>query len=167
MEFFIYIKKNHKPKHTRPKHPWVNWSSKIDWQTWPEISSRGNQQPWDCKAAGIVIVSKARYSLGSSYCWVSLWQVISFICLGWENTHQVLSTWGTAPVAMFGVHCPLRDISDASERGEWKAGLKLNIQKTKIMASGPITSWKIDGETMKDYFLGFQNPCRWWLQPWN
>ena len=34
-------------------------------------------------------------------------------------------------------------------RGEWKAGLKLNIQKTKIMASGPITSWQIDGETME------------------
>ena len=45
-----------------------------------------------------------------------------------------------------------------------KAGLKLNIQNTKIMASGPITSWQIDGETMetvKDYFLGLQNHCRW------
>ena len=38
---------------------------------------------------------------------------------------------------------------DESERGEWKAGLKLNIQKTKIMASSPITSWQIDGETME------------------
>ena len=45
-----------------------------------------------------------------------------------------------------------------------KAGLKLNIQKTKIMASGPITSWQIDGETMEtvtDYVLGLQNHCRW------
>ena len=44
-----------------------------------------------------------------------------------------------------------------------KAGLKLNIQKTKIMASGPITSWEIDGETMKTVtdFLGLQNHCRW------
>ena len=45
-----------------------------------------------------------------------------------------------------------------------KVGLKLNIQKTKIMASGPITSWQIDGETMetvKDYFWGLQNHCRW------
>ena len=44
-----------------------------------------------------------------------------------------------------------------------KAGLKVNIQKTKIMASGPITSWQIDGETMEtvtDYFLGLQNHCR-------
>ena len=44
-------------------------------------------------------------------------------------------------------------------------GLNLNIQKTKIMASGPITSWQIDGETVEtvsDFiFLGFQNHCRW------
>ena len=49
-----------------------------------------------------------------------------------------------------------------------KVGLKLNIQKTKIMVSGPITSWQIDGETMetvRNYFLGFQNHCRWGLQP--
>ena len=45
-----------------------------------------------------------------------------------------------------------------------KVGLKLNIRKTKIMASGPITSWAIDGETVAD-FSGLQNHCRWWLQP--
>ena len=43
-----------------------------------------------------------------------------------------------------------------------KVGLKFNIQKTKIMASGPITSWEIDGETVSDfYFFGLQNHCRW------
>ena len=42
-----------------------------------------------------------------------------------------------------------------------KVGFKLNIQKTKIMASGPITSWQIDRETVADYFLGLQNHCRW------
>ena len=45
-----------------------------------------------------------------------------------------------------------------------KVGLKLKIQKTKIMASSPVTSWQIDGEAMeivKDYFEGFQNHCRW------
>ena len=50
-----------------------------------------------------------------------------------------------------------------------KAGLKLNIQKTKIMGSNPITSRQIDGETMEpvtDFtFLGSKNHCRWWLQP--
>ena len=52
-----------------------------------------------------------------------------------------------------------------------KADLKLNIQKTKIMASGPITSWQIDGKTMEtvtDFIFGRpQNHCRCWLQPWN
>ena len=45
-----------------------------------------------------------------------------------------------------------------------KAGLKLNIQKMKIMASSPIISWQIDGETVEtvtDYFLGLPNHCRW------
>ena len=45
-----------------------------------------------------------------------------------------------------------------------KVGLKLNIQKTKIMAAGPITSWEIDGETVEKvrlYFGGLQNHCRW------
>ena len=51
-----------------------------------------------------------------------------------------------------------------------KADLKLNIQTAKIMAPGPITSWKIDGEimeTVRDYFIGIQNHCIWWLQSWN
>ena len=52
-----------------------------------------------------------------------------------------------------------------------KVGLKLNIQKTKIMASGPTTSWEIDRETVETvvrlYFSGLQNHYRWWQQPWN
>ena len=71
----------------------------------------------------------------------------------------------------------------AESKEEWKSllmkvkeesekfGFQLNIQKTKIMASGPITSWQIDGEiveTVADFILGgLQNHCRWWLQPWN
>ena len=49
-----------------------------------------------------------------------------------------------------------------------KVGLKLNIQKTKIMAFGPITSWQIDGKTMEivtDFILGAPDHCRWCLQP--
>ena len=60
----------------------------------------------------------------------------------------------------------LMKVKEESER----VGLKLNIQKTKIMASGPITSWEIDGETVEtvsDLIFGLQNHCRWWLQPWN
>ena len=49
-----------------------------------------------------------------------------------------------------------------------KVGLKLNIQKIKIMISGPITSWQIDGETVADFiFLGSKITADGWLQPWN
>ena len=52
-----------------------------------------------------------------------------------------------------------------------KVGLMLDIQKSKIMAFSPITSWEIDGQTVEAvsrlYFFGLQNHCRWWLQPWN
>ena len=54
----------------------------------------------------------------------------------------------------------LMQVKEESE----KVGLKLNIQKTKIMVSGPITSWQIDGETVetvRDFFGGLQNHCRW------
>ena len=57
----------------------------------------------------------------------------------------------------------LMNVKEESE----KVGLKLNIQKTKIMASSPITSWQIGGETVENserlYFLRFQNHYRWWL----
>ena len=52
-----------------------------------------------------------------------------------------------------------------------QVGLKLNIQKTKIVTSGPITSWEIDGETVEtvtEFILGGSKiNCKWWLQPWN
>ena len=53
----------------------------------------------------------------------------------------------------------LMKVKEVSE----KVGLKVTIQKTKIMASSPITSWQIDGETIETetLFLGFQNHCRW------
>ena len=61
----------------------------------------------------------------------------------------------------------LMKVNEESE----KAGLKLNIQKTKIMALSPIISWQIDWEKLEavtDFiFLGSENHCRWWLQPWN
>ena len=61
-----------------------------------------------------------------------------------------------------------RLLMKVKEKSE-KVNLKLNIQKMKIMASGPITSWQIDGEkveTVTDFFsLGLQNHCRWQLQP--
>ena len=64
----------------------------------------------------------------------------------------------------------LKSLSMKVEKESEKAGLKLNIQKMKIMLSDSITSQQMDGETMEtvtDYFLGLQNHWRWWLQPWN
>ena len=60
---------------------------------------------------------------------------------------------------------PLMKVKEESE----KVGLKLNIQKTKIMAFGPITSWQIDGETVETVadFIFLGSRIRWWLQPWN
>ena len=58
----------------------------------------------------------------------------------------------------------LKSLSMKVKEESEKVGLKLNIQKTKIMASGSITSWQIDGETVETgrlYFLGLQNHCRW------
>ena len=58
----------------------------------------------------------------------------------------------------------LMQVKEESE----KVGSKLNIQKTKIMASGPIISRKIDGKTVREFiFGGLQTHCRWWLQTWN
>ena len=63
--------------------------------------------------------------------------------------------------ASFRIRRPNLKVKEESE----SVGLKLNIQKTKIMASGPITSWEIDGETVGNnvrlYFWGLQNHCRW------
>ena len=72
------------------------------------------------------------------------------------------NSWGSISIKAFDcvttIHCG-------------KVGLKLNVQKTKIMASSPITSWQIDRETVETvadfYFSGLQNHCTWWLQPWN
>ena len=55
----------------------------------------------------------------------------------------------------------LKSLLNKMKEESEKVGSKLNIQKTKIMASAPITSWQIDGETVSDYFGGLQNHCRW------
>ena len=61
----------------------------------------------------------------------------------------------------------LKSVLKVKEESE-KVGLKLNIQKTKIMASRLITSWPTDGETVTDFYFGsLQNHCIWWLQSWN
>ena len=55
----------------------------------------------------------------------------------------------------------LRSLSMKVKEESEKLGFMFNIQKTKIMASSPITSWQIDGATVSDYIFGLQNHCRW------
>ena len=67
------------------------------------------------------------------------------IIIAGENINNLICRWHHPYGRKWrGTKKPL----DESERGEWKVGLMLNVQKTNIMASGPITSWEIDGETM-------------------
>ena len=93
-----------------------------------------------------------------------------------RNMNNLICSWHHA----YGRKRRTKEPPDESERGEWKVGLKLNIQKTKkkkiqkttIMASSPITSRQLDGETLHRnsdnlYLGGLQNHCKWWLQPWN
>ena len=67
--------------------------------------------------------------------------------------HMVLSP------ALYSLFCSKQHLKVKKESE--KVDLKLNIQKTKIMASSPITSWQVDGETVADYLFGLQNHCRW------
>ena len=88
--------------------------------------------------------------------------------LGWMNLKLESRLLGeiliTSDIQMAESEEELKSLLMKVKEESEKAGLKLNIQKTKIMASSPISSWQIDGETMetvKDYFLGLQNHCRW------
>ena len=85
-----------------------------------------------------------------------------------RNLHGTHAQSESVPVAKLKIPCDGRGTKkplDESEKESEKVGLKLNIQKTKIMASGPITSWEIDGETVEtvsDFIsLGSKNHCRW------
>ena len=81
--------------------------------------------------------------------------------IGYTPDSSLQYSWASL-VAHQDLKSLLMKVKEESE----KVGLKLNIQKTKVMAFGPITSWQIDGETVEtvtDYFLGFQNHCRWRL----
>ena len=84
-----------------------------------------------------------------------------------RNINNLRYTDDTTLMAERELKSLLMKVKEESE----KVGLKLNIQKTKIMASSPITSWQIDWEAMEtvtDFILGgSKNHCRWWLHPWN
>ena len=76
--------------------------------------------------------------------------------------------YADATILMAESEKELKSLLMKLEEESEKVGLKLNIQKTKIMSSGPVTFWKIDGEIVTDFILFWlQNHCRWWLQSWN
>ena len=85
------------------------------------------------------------------------------IKIAWRNINNL--TYGDDTTLMAESEEELKSFLMKVKEESEKAGLKLNIQKTKIMASSPITSWQIDGETVEtvtDFlFLGLQNHCRW------
>ena len=88
--------------------------------------------------------------------------------IAWRNINNLRYSDDT--ILMAESEKELRSLLMKVKEESEKVGLKLNIQKTKVMASGSITSWQIDGETVEtvaDYFFGLQNHCRSWLQPWN
>ena len=105
-------------------------------------------------------------------------QSTSWETLGWRR-HELESTGGRNinnlryaddTTLMAESEEELRSLLMKVKEESEKVSLKLNIQKIKIMASGPIRLWQIDGETVEtvsDYFWELQNHCRWWLQPWN
>ena len=86
---------------------------------------------------------------------------------GRNNNNLIYADDTTLMAEIKALKSLLMKVKEESE----KADLKLNSQKTKIMATGPITSLQIDGGNNGNseiiYFVGLQNHCRWWQQPWN
>ena len=100
---------------------------------------------------------------------VALDEAQAWIKIAGRNINDLRYTDDTTVMAESGEE--LKSLLMKVKEESKKVGLKLNIQKMKIMASSPITSWEIDGETVEtvsDFILGgLQNHCRWWLKPWN
>ena len=89
-------------------------------------------------------------------------EVQTGIKIAGRNINNLRYAHDTTIMAESELKSLLMKVKEESE----KVGLKLNIQKTKIKASGPITSWQIDGETEAEFIWGgLQNHCRWRLQP--
>ena len=116
------------------------------------------------------VLSPCLFNLYAEYIMrkVGLEEAQAGIKIAWRNINNLRYSYDTNLLAESEEQ--LKSLSMKMKEESEKVGLKLNIQKTKIMASSPITSWQIDGNSgnsVRFYFLGFQNHCRWWLQPWN
>ena len=149
----------------------------------PVCRSGSNRWNWTWNNRLVPLVPSGKEYIKAVYChpaYLTYMQSTSWETLGWREHKLESKTAGrninnlryaddTNLMAESKelVKSLLMKVKEESE----KVGLKLNIQKMKILASGPITSWQIDGETMEtvtDFiFLSSKNHCRWWLQPWN
>ena len=109
-------------------------------------------------------MAKSKEELKSLFIIIIFLFVVNFV-IHWHETAMDLHVF---PIP---IPPPIKSLLMKVKEESEKAGLKLNIQNTKIMASGPITSWQIDGEKVEtgtDFiFLDFKNHCKQWLQPWN
>ena len=164
------------------------WKYQTTWPASWEICMQVKKQELDLNMEPQTASKSGKEYVKAVYChpaYLTYMQNISCEMLGWMK-HNKLESRLSGEISIIRLHIinhicrwhhpygrkwrKTKQPLDESERGEWKVGLKLNIQKTETMASGPITLWQIDGETMetvRDYSFGLQNHCRWWLQPWN
>ena len=97
--------------------------------------------------------------------WETLEEAQAGIKIARRNTNNL--RYADDTTLMAGSEEALKSLLMKVKEESEKVGLKLNIQKTKIMASGPITSWQIDEETVETLFLGAPKSLQMWLQPWN
>ena len=126
----------------------------------------GNEEIWKGVRQGCIL-SSCLFSLYAEYIMrnARLDEAQAGIKIARKNTNNL--TYADDTTLMAESEEELKSLLMKVKEESEKIGLKLNIQKTKIMASGPITSWQIDVETMETVtlFWGLQNHCRWWVQP--
>ena len=135
----------------------------------PYLWNNGLVQNWEKSMTRLYIVTHL-FNFYAEYIMWNAWldEAKAGIKIAWRNINSLRHADDTTLMAESEEE--LKSLLKVKEESE-KVGLKLNIQKTKIMASGPINSWQIDGETVetvRDFiFGGSKNHCRWWLQLWN
>ena len=134
-------------------------------RTWHGTTNSFQIGKWLCQSC---ILSSCLFNLYAEHIMrnAGLAEAQAGIKISWRNINKLRYADDTTLMAESKEQLKslLMEVKEESE----KAGLKLNIQKTKTMAPSPITSWQIDGKIVRDFILGgIQNHCRWWLQPWN
>ena len=161
---------------------WKSWEYQTTWPASWEICMQVRKQQLEPDMEQQTGSKLGKEYIKAVYChpaYLTYMQSTSWEMLGWRKHKlesrlpgeiSITSRYSDDTTLMAESKEELKSLlMKVKEEGE-KVGLKLNIQKTKIMASGSITSWQIDGETVetvRDILGGLQNHCRWWLKPWN